>query len=77
MIKNPELPAYVTLDEVVAVAGLEREVLRRYLKRLGALRRIGQYHHVDTSELAKTERALYSRLLQRHVQRAMGIDDGA
>lgn len=75
MIKNPELPAYVTLDEVVEVAGLEREMLRRHLKRRGALRRIGNdYNQVDTGVLATSERALYSRLLQRHVQRAMGID---
>jgi hypothetical protein len=75
-METPEMPAYVTLDEVVEVAGLDRKVLRRHLKRGGALRRIGnQYSHVDTSVLAKLEAALYQRLLQRRVQRAMGITD--
>lgn len=77
-MSSPELPAYVTLDEVVEVAGLDREVLRRHLKRRGAMRRIGnEYHHVDTAVLATSERVLYSRLLQRRVQREMEIDDGS
>ncbi len=72
---DPELPAFVSLDEVVEVAGLSRETLRRHLKRKGALRRIGnEYHHVDTAALAKSEASLYGRLLQRRVQRAMQID---
>jgi hypothetical protein len=71
-----ELPAYVTLDDVVEVAGVDREVLLRHLKRRGALRRFGKYHHVDTSALSRVEHALYQRLLQRHVQRALGIEDG-
>lgn len=74
---DPQLPAYVTLDEVVDVAGIEREVLRRHLKRRGAIRRIGNdYHYVDTGVLARTETALYSRLLQRRVQRAMDLECG-
>jgi hypothetical protein len=75
---HPELPAYVTLDEVVEVAGLDREILRRHLKRRGAIRRIGnEYHHVDTAVLATAESGLYHRLLQRHVQRSLDIDDGS
>jgi predicted transcriptional regulator of viral defense system len=75
---NHELPAYVPLDEVVEVAGLDREILRRHLKRRGAMRRIGnEYHHVDTAVLARSESVLYQRLLQRHVQRVMNIDDGS
>lgn len=71
----PELPAFVTLDEVVEVAGLDRAVLRRHLKRRGALRRIGnEYHHVDTSVLARVEAQLYQRLLQRRVQQTMQIE---
>lgn len=74
-VEAPELPAYVTLDEIAEVAGLDRAVLRRHLKRRGALRRIGnEYHHVDTSVLARVEAALYQRLLQRRVQRTMQID---
>lgn len=76
-MSDPQLPAYVTLDEVVEVAGIERAVLRRHLKRRGAMRRIGnEYHHVDTGVLARSEGALYSRLLQRRVQRAMEIESG-
>lgn len=76
MMPDPQLPAYVTLDEVVEVAGLEREVLRRHLKRRGAMRRIGNsYHFVDTGVLAVNETVLYQRLLQRHVQRALAIDE--
>jgi hypothetical protein len=72
-----ELPAYVTLEEVVEVAGLGREVLRRHLKRRGAMRRIGnEYNHVDTAVLAKSEGQLYRRLLQRRVQRSLEIEDG-
>lgn len=75
---STELPAYVTLDEVVEVAGVDREILRRHLQRRGAIRRIGnEYHHVDTAVLAKSETGLYQRLLQRRVQRAMDIDDGS
>jgi hypothetical protein len=75
---DPELPAYVTLDEVVEIAGIDRELLRRHLKRRGAIRRIGnEYHHVDTSVLALVESVLYRRLLQRRVQRALEIEDGA
>jgi predicted transcriptional regulator of viral defense system len=78
MMADPEMPAYVTLDEVVEVAGIDREVLRRHLKRRGAIRRIGNgYHHVDTGVLARAEGALYSRLLQRRVQRAMEIESGS
>lgn len=71
-----ELPAYVTLDEVVEVAGLDRKVLRRHLKRRGALRRIGnEYDRVDTSVLARVEAALHQRLLQRRVLRSLDIKD--
>jgi len=71
-----ELPAYVSLEEVAEVAGVDREVLRRHLKRRGALRRIGNgYSHVDTSVLARSEEQLYSRLLQRRVQRSLQIDN--
>ncbi len=73
-----ELPAYVTLDEVVEVSGLDREALRRHLKRRGAIRRIGNdYTRVDTSVLQKDEPGLYGRLLQRRVQKALQIDDGS
>lgn len=73
----PELPAYVTLDDVVEVSGLDREVLRRHLRRRGALRRIGNdYTRVDTAVLAQVEGVLYRRLVQRHVQRALAIDGG-
>lgn len=72
-----ELPAYVTLDEVVEVAGLDREVLRRHLKRSGAIRRIGnEYGLVDTDVLSRSETLLYRRLLQRRVQRALEIEEG-
>jgi hypothetical protein len=75
-VQDPELPAYVTLDEVVEVSGLDRALLRRHLKRRGAMRRFGNhFNHVDTGILAKTESALYSRLLQRRVQRALEIED--
>jgi hypothetical protein len=71
----PELPAYVTLDDLVEVAGIDREVLRRHLRRRGVLRRIGnEYDHVDTATLARVEATLHQRLVQRHVQRALGID---
>jgi predicted transcriptional regulator of viral defense system len=77
-MRDPELPAYVTLDEVVEVSGIERETLRRHLKRRGALRRIGNAHStVDTSALATVEPPLYRLLLQRRVQRALEIEDGS
>lgn len=77
-IQDPELPAYVTLDEVVEVSGLDRETLRRHLKRRGVLRRIGNRHsNVDTSVLATAEPQLHLRLLQRRVQQALEIDDSS
>jgi len=75
---DPELPAYVPLDEVVEVAGVDRDTLRRHLKRRGAIRRFGNdRHHVDTAVLAAVESGLYHRLVQRRVQRALEIDDGS
>jgi predicted transcriptional regulator of viral defense system len=74
---HPDLPAYVSLDEVAEVAGLDRQTLRRHLKRHGAIRRIGnEYHHVDTAVLAQAESALYHRLLQRRMQHAFEIEEG-
>lgn len=72
---DPELPVYVTLDEVVAVSGVERDVLRHHLRRQGALRRIGNsYDYVDTSVLETAEGALYRRLLRRRLQRALASE---
>jgi len=75
---TPELPAFVSLDEVAAIAGIDREVLRRHLKRRGCIRRIGNdYARVDTARLSKAEGVLYQRLLQRQVQLQMDIEGGA
>lgn len=77
-MRDPELPAFVPLDEVVEIAGVDRDVLYRHLKRRGAIRRIGNRRdHVDTGVLQRVEAAIYSLLLQRRVQRAMQIDDGS
>ena len=72
---DPELPAFVTLDEVARVSGLEPKVARRLMKRRGAWRRIGNEYRVDTTVLARVETGIYQLLVKRRVRQSMAIED--